>query len=357
MSGLFYKRKTLIPKTVAILSALMLLFPLAGCQKKSSQKEFTTFNYFDTVITFSGFPENDAEFEEASTLFDKLFEKYHKEFDIYNEYDGLQNICSINALNSEGAHEKCTVSADIIDLLRFSREMYELTSGMTNVAMGSVTGLWHTARETGLVPDDAALKEAAKHTSWDTIEIDPVNNTVFISDPLQTLDVGAVAKGYATELVARELISKGFTAYIINAGGTVRALGNKKADSSGSSELPWNAAIENPTLEGGYVAIVPLTDTVDNLSKAIATSGSYQRYFEAGGRRYHHIIHPDTLYPADHWSSVSVVCADAGVADALSTAFFNVATGDIEAFLDDVRTQYSIESLFLVTPDGRVVTF
>jgi thiamine biosynthesis lipoprotein len=182
------------------------------------------------------------------------------------------------------------------------------------------------------------LTEAAKHTDIECLVIDEENSTVTITDPAMTLDVGAIAKGYAVEMVARSLEERGITGYVINVGGNVRTVGAK------GDGTPWVAGIENPDTdaEEPYVAYLNLT------GESVVTSGSYQRYYLVNGKRFHHIIDAETLMPAEGFLSVSVVCKHSGQGDALSTALFCMT---LEEGLALVESLPDAEA-FWVLPDG-----
>ena len=172
------------------------------------------------------------------------------------------------------------------------------------------------------------LTEAAKHTNIDDIIIDEENCTVFLADPKMKLDVGAIAKGYAVEMVARMLESKGKDNYTVHVGGNIRTIG-KKANGE-----KWLAGIENPTgdPELPYIEYVRLN------SNAIVTSGSYQRYYYVDGKQYHHIIDGETLMPAERgFLSVSIICKDSGMGDGLSTALFCMNLEDGMALINSLE--------------------
>ena len=273
-------------------------------------------DYFDTVITITGYETSKEKFDRITNDIFAQFGEYHRLFSIYHRFDGLENLRTVNE-TSGGAHRMVEVDRKIIDLLEFSKEMYTATDGVMNVAMGSVLSLWHDYRtigkdnpESASLPPMQSLIDASKHTDIEDLVIDGQNCTVTLKDPAMTLDVGAVAKGYATERVAEYLEQKGITGYVLNAGGNVRAIGSKPDGEK------WTVGIENPNRDGDYLAYLQL----DGMS--LVTSGSYQRFYYVDGKPYHHIIHPQTLMPADDYLSVSVVCKDSGVADALSTALF-----------------------------------
>ena len=149
--------------------------------------------------------------------------------------------------------------------------------------------------------------------------IDEEASTVQITDPETRLDVGAIAKGYAVEQVCREAPA----GLLVSVGGNVRATG-PKADGQ-----PWVVGIQSPDGDGE-----DFLHTLELSQGSVVTSGDYQRYYTVDGVRYHHIIDPDTLLPAAYWRSVTIVCADSGLADALSTALFTLPQEEGQALLN-----------------------
>ena len=299
-------------RKLSLILAVVLVF--TGCvstpQPERKQYNATFLELFDTVTTVVGKAESQEAFTQtAQAVRDKLM-VYHRLFDVYHDYDGFNNLKTVN--DSAGI-APVEVDPIIIDLLLDCRTYYDLTGGRVNVAMGSVLKLWHDARNDALdepekaaLPDMEALREAAAHADMDKILIDRENNTVFLSDPDMRLDVGAVAKGWAAQRVAEESPA----GLLISVGGNVIATGPK--DEAGT---PWVVGINNP--DGGEYL-----HTIYNRDSSVVTSGDYQRFYVVDGAVYHHIIDPDTLMPAARWRSVTVVCGDSGLADALSTALF-----------------------------------
>ena len=297
--------------------ALLLLWALllSGCagvgEPEPKQYNATFLTLFDTVTTIVGLAEDEAVFTEtAQAIHDELL-VYHQLFDIYNDYEGLNNIKTIN---DNAGIAPVLVDPIIIDLLLDCKEYYELTGGLVNVAMGSVLRIWHEARNDSLndianayLPDPAALEAAAEHMDISCIVIDEEASTVFITDPDARLDVGAVAKGWAAQRVAEKAPS----GLLISVGGNVCATGAK--DERGT---PWRVGIQNPDGGESYLHTLNITNL------CVVTSGDYQRCYMVDGKIYHHIIDPATLYPSEYWRSVTIVCADSGLADALSTALF-----------------------------------
>lgn len=334
----------MIKKALSLFLIIVIcLTSFIGCTQKSQYK-YISFEYFDTVSTIVGYEASERNFKAVINGVVDLLGEYHKLFDIYNEYDGIVNLCTLNKL-VDGQHQKLKVDRRIIDMLLYAKEMYDLTDGRMNVAMGSVLSIWHDYREAGSLqpvkaelPPMDMLQEASKHTDINSIVIDEENSTVWISNPHTKLDVGAIAKGYAVEMVAKMLKEKGKTNYTLNIGGNIRAIGTKENGDE------WKTGIENPNDSSGYIEYVTIA------GQAIVTSGSYQRYYIVNGKRYHHIIDRETLMPADRgYLSVSVICEDSGMGDGLSTALFCM---DLDEALAFVNSLDGVEAMF-VTEDEQ----
>ena len=306
----------------AVAMGLILSLLLTGCGmsgKKKKQYQVTYLDVFDTVTGISAQAESEAAFRQQAEQIHENLLRYHQLFDIYNDYAGLNNLKTVN--DSAGI-APVAVDSQIIRLLKDCRDYYALTDHVVNVAMGSVLRLWHEARTAGLenparaaLPGEEALKKAAGHTDWTAVEIDEEAGTVYLSDPELRLDVGAVAKGWAAQRAA-ETAPEG---YLISVGGNVCATGPK--DDSGT---PWVVGITDPGGSTEYLHTLSIT------GGAIVTSGDYQRFYVVDGVSYHHIIDPKTLYPAERFHSVTVICQDSGLADALSTALFVLPREDGE---------------------------
>ncbi len=332
-----------------LIVALLLVqsFSLAGCDKKPKLNKFTDyyFDYFDTVTTIIGYEETEEEFKAICEDIKELLWEYHQLFTIYNRYEGVNNLVTINDL-VDGKHTEVSVDEKIIDMLTFAKEMYVKTDGNVNIAMGSVLKIWHVYRNAGLddptnaeLPPIEKLQEAAKHTNIENLIIDEEKNTVYLADPEMTLDVGAIAKGYAAERIAEELEGKGITGYLLNLGGNVRTIGD-------TGEKPWNVGIENPDTaneENPYIEFLHLS------GESLVTSGTYQRFYVVNGENYHHIIDPATLMPGTKYRSVSVLTDDSGLGDAMSTALFLM---DYEKGLELVKATSNVEAMW-VMPDGE----
>ena len=310
--------------------SLVLILLLSGCSPAPKQYTATYFTLFDTVTTIIGTAESEEAFrQDAQRAYERL-ERYHKLFDIYNEYEGMNNLKTVN---DYAGIAPATVDPDIINLLQICKIYHDITDGKVNVAMGSVLRLWHEARTKGLqdpenasLPDAAALSQAAEHTDFDKVIIDGKANTVYISDPEMSIDVGAIAKGWAAHMTQGIYTSENT---LISVGGNVCISGPKQDDT------PWVIGIQDPDDPNAYLHTLALRD----LGYAVATSGDYQRTYTVDGKAYHHIIDPATQMPPALWRSVTVVCYNAGLADALSTALFLLPLEEGQALAEQCNAE------------------
>ena len=279
------------------------------------------FSFFDTVsYVYSYAGDSEADFTENCDEVAAILEDYHHLFDIYYEYSGINNLRTIN-LGAGG--EPVEVDQRLIDFLLYAKELYTLTGGEMNIMMGAVLRPWHDSRsaasddpQNARIPTMDELTEANAHTDISLLEIDDENNTVRISDPLASIDVGALGKGYATEMAAKRLQELGVTSYVLNIGGNIRIVGTKP-DGSG-----WRTGVKDPQDPDLYAIYINLANT------SCVTSGVYERFFTVDGVRYHHIIDKDTLMPSEYFTSLTVITEDSGLADALSTALFSMSYED-----------------------------
>lgn len=317
----------MVKKIIPLLLALVLL---SGCGEKEKQVYQTVFlDVFDTVTTLRGYEESEQAFQQRAEQVHQALQEYHNLFDIYNDYPG-----GLKRVNDNAGLSPVQVDRAVLDLLKDCRDYYELTQGRVNVAMGSVLYLWHEAREAGLndpehaaLPEMEKLKEAAKHTSFDTVLFDEQAGTVFLSDPSQRLDVGAVAKGWTAQRVS-QLLPEG---YMLNVGGNVCTRGVKPGGGK------WNIAVQSPNAGEDNLCVVSLA------GQSLVTSGDYQRSYTVDGKSYHHIIDPDTLMPSEYWRSVTILCDDSGLADCLSTTLFLLPLEEGKALAE----QYNVEVMWV----------
>ena len=340
----------------ALLAGVLCLSLLAGCApKKKELTRYSTVFYdvFDTVTQVIAYCENEEEFNAQMSALHADLAAYNQLYDIYNDYPGVANVKTINDNAGKAPVE---VDERILSMLELADRMYQTTNGKLNIAMGSVLSIWHDYREAAAVnetdadnrlPSTEELEAAAQHCDINNIIIDENAKTVYLADPEMSLDVGSVGKGYAVEMVCQAAEARGLTSALVSVGGNLRAIGTKPDGSqwTGGVENPWNAS-------DVYTAGSMLGDPINMSDMALVTSGDYQRYYVVDGTRYHHLIDPDTLFPATYFNGVTVLCSDSGLADCLTTGLF---CQPLEDGLKIVESLDGVEAMWC-TPDQQIIS-
>lgn len=353
-----------LKKLVLSLLSLSMMMIMTGCSKKYELMSHYITGPFDTITTYMSYVSSEDEFNEQCDYIEEQLNYYDQLFDKYNTYNGMNNLKTINDNAGKKAIE---VDQPLIDLLNLSIERNQKISSKVNIAFGSVINIWHDYREeaeshdgVGTVPSDVELEKANQHTSIDSIEIDEKKKTVYINDALASIDVGATAKGYAIELIKDGLIEMGVDNFLLSGGGNVASHGQRKIQKEGEFYLDdcadkFCVGIESPQ-DGNYAASADDPDSENEAvlvvqGESIVTSGDYQRFYQdVNGVRYHHLIDPETLYPAVHFRSVSIITEDSGLADFLSSAVFLM---EYEEGLKLVNSLDGVEAIWLLE-DGKI---
>lgn len=342
-----------------ILILLLVSSFVTGCKKKENnpyQKYSNSFfDTFDTSIRVVGYTKSEEDFDAYFERIHNRFQELHKLYDIYVSYDGINNIKTIN---DNAGIKPVKVEKEIIDLIIFAKEWYEKTDGKTNIAMGPVLRIWSQYREeaeydplNAKIPPMEELMEANKYTDINKIIVDAEESTVYLKDKKMNLDVGAVAKGYATEIVSKEIMAEGFESGMISAGGSnVRVLG-KPLD--GVRER-WGIGLQDPD-KFIFSDDTELLDTVFINDASIVTSGDYQRYYVVDDKIVHHLIDSQSLMPGEYFRVVTVITKDSGLADFLSTTVFLMPYEKgrkLVDSLDDVEALWVMKDGTIEATDG-----
>lgn len=336
---------------------------LAGCSgrqaasstgednKDATYARTSTEQIFDTVYAYQEYGASNSTAKKHFEDSEKLLKQYNDLYDIYNSYDGLNNLKTVN---DNAGKKPVKVDQKIIDMLKMAKDFYGYSDGEFDITMGSLLNVWHTYREEGIklnekgelgkLPSDDELKKAAVHKGWDKVQIDEKAKTVYITDPDVSLDVGGIAKGYAAEMTAKAMEKDGMKSGVINVGRNIRLVGMK---SDGSD---WNVGIADPSgsMPNGILAIK------EDHPLSVVTSGDYERYYKAeDGNIYPHIIDPQTMYPAKDYHSVTILTEDSGAADCLSTTLFTMSVEEgkqvLKKYTED--TGKDAQAVWIMDPD------
>ena len=312
-------KKRIISSILIFTLSLSFLFSCSKNEKQTAE----SFEYFDTYSTLTVYCD-EREFSEYSKEFKTTLKKYHELFDIYNSYEGITNLKS---LNEQAKKAPVKISDELFNALAYSKELCALTAGKFNPALGAITSIWHKVRssandsnESLILPSEETVSTALLHTNPEALILNSTEKTAFFKDSELLLDLGGIAKGYVASLLSKRLIELGCESFLLNLGGNVIAQGERH------DGTPWNIGIENPFDDKSLGFSEPLALS----NSTLVTSGSYQRFFTYNGKVYSHIIDTETGYPSDRFSSVSVLAPSdySGLADALSTALFCMSYED-----------------------------
>lgn len=247
-------------------------------------------------------------------------------------------------INRQAGSREVEVSPATLEVLGLALRYGDLSGGALDVTVTPLMEAWGFGgdehEEVARLPSEAELEEARALVDYRRVEV-RADGKVFLPEAGMALDLGAVAKGYAVERAAATLREAGVRGALINAGGTVKGIGNRP------DGRPWRVGLQDPLRPEEVMNIISLAD-----GEAVVTSGDYQRFIEVDGRRYSHIIDPATGYPAERLASVTIVGGDAFVADALSTAVFVMGFEDGARLLSAERGT----EMVAVTKDGQKLT-
>ena len=309
-----------------LLTATFLSILLSGCGRELSRTEFL----LGTVCTIRIWGGNEADLDAA--------------FDRIREIEELMSRhipgSDVNRI-STGGPGGTLVDTSTCTVIRRALDFGRLSGGLFDITLAPVVDLWGFGTDRAAVPAAETLEAALPLVDYRRIEVR--DGCTVVTGEGQGIDLGGIAKGYASHECARVLAERGVDRALVNLGGNVFALGEKKDGS------PWTIGIQDP-LEptGSSLGILEIS------GGAVVTSGIYERFFEEDGKRYHHILDPGTGYPVDNnLSGVSVSIASGLDADALSTSLFLLG---IERGCDLLRSFPGSGAVF-VTKDREVVTF
>ncbi len=312
-----------------------ILFSLIILLTTSCSETKFTHDYWimDTYCTVTLYGQTDNNTKE---LVSETLEKYEKELLIK---DGSKSFFA-DADNCE-----IPISKDISEMLKICKQISELTEGAFDLSIAPLTKLWDIQNRTTL-PTESEIESAKLLVGYKNIIIE--DSTVTLLNKDTGLDIGAVGKGYAGEKAAKTFKSKGYTAGILNLGGNVTVFGENPNREDGFFLI----GIKNPLSLSDIYCSVKVKDT------NIVTAGGYERYFKHEGKQYHHIIDPQTGYPAENGiKSVTIVCSNGIIADALATAIYVSGTDKASDILNEIKKQYSDIAAIIYTDENSIITY
>lgn len=266
--------------------------------------------------------------------------------DIDKELKDIENQLSVRVADSEvtmlnrnyAPGGKYKLSETLLSYLEEEMQLCEDTKGAYNPCIRPITNLWGIEDGETTVPSDESIQKALSYCNTDNMEL--CEDGIIFQEANMMLDFGATGKGLACDRVRKVLETSEADGAVISIGGSICVYGDK------GDNKPWHIGIQDPRgEEGDVLGIVDVDGTM-----TISTSGDYEKYFEADGVRYHHIIDPNTGYPADSGLiSVTVICENGLLSDGLSTACFVMGLDDAMEY----AKSHEVDMIF-VTKDKKV---
>lgn len=318
---------------------LLLAVGMTGLYRQRSREYVSEQFLMDTLVSIRVYGHDP---EELRTAVAAAYEEMHRIADLADRFPSpgtsACNLSDVCRINEQAGIAPVRVDADTLAMLALAQTYHDLSAGAFDVTIGPLMDLWGFTGRNPQVPSPAAIAAALTLVDNSRLQVNAAEQTVYLQRGGMKLDLGAVAKGYATEKALQALVRHGIKKALIDAGGNIRVLGSNVRD------IPWRIGIKDPRQAETMVAVLALEDA------AAVTSGDYYRYFEADGHRYHHILDPRSGYPASDNRSVTVICKDAGLGDVLSTAFFVLKGEEAVALAEKIGVD-----LFLMNAQGHIL--
>ncbi|EFU43164.1 ApbE family lipoprotein [Paenibacillus vortex V453] len=322
-----------------VMSAILLI-GLIGCASTTDRKEAAVstapaterYFIFDTIVSLRVYDERmtSQHFDEVRGLLEQIDQRMNR----------LLAGSEIDQVNQEAGASAVSVSEETFKVVQTAVDYAAASGGHFDPTIGPIVDLWGIDSEHADVPEDRKLTAAMQKIDYKNVTLDPSSHAIMLKKKGMSLDLGAIAKGYAADVIADYLQQQDFKSAIIDLGGNVLAMGAKPNGS------PWNIGIQDPGEQRGQHL-----GTLEVVNKTIVTSGVYERFFESEGNVYHHILSPFTGYPVDNdLLSVTIVTETSMDADAMSTSVFSLGLAEGRRFIE---SRDDAEAIF-VTKDHQI---
>lgn len=317
-------------RALCILLCLAFVMPFASCRANERQEK--TFFLMDTLISVTLY----ASEKEAAPIFgecERLLTEYEN---LWSRTKPESDIGRFNAAGNSIELDPRTAS-----LIAQAVQVSQKTNGAFDITVAPLVNLWQASEEQGILPTDSQMQNALALVGAQGITLS--GNVLQKSNPNVQIDLGGIGKGAAISALIDYLEDSGVRGGLVSFGSNVAVFGEKP------DGKPYRIALRNPKSESGYAGALTMQK-----GEVLSVSGDYERYYTIDGAQYHHILDPETGYPAaSGLCSVAVICSDGALADALSTALFVMGKEKSLAFYESKI--YNFEAIFIDT-NGNVTT-
>ncbi|MCI5535434.1 MAG: FAD:protein FMN transferase [Clostridiales bacterium] len=327
----------------AVLLTAVIIIPQTGCGGKEpvSGSEFC----LDTSCEITIYDMEGMSEDKAAGIIDQAFAEIREYENMLSRTVEGSDVYRINHADGKSTE----VSAETLDVIHTGLLMAELSGGKFDITVGALTDLWKFTSDNPSVPEDQEIRKALETVGYENITMK--GNEVGLSDSETRIDLGGVAKGYIADKTGEYMEAQGVTKAIINLGGNITAIGEKEEDT------PWTIGIERP-----YSDRSEIVGSIKVSDKTVVTSGIYERQFVEDGVRYHHVLDPQTGYPAEtdlEAVTITAVKGNSGFCDSLSTACLILGKEKAHRLvlkLQDEYPQMEIEAAFIDKNDNIAQT-
>ena len=281
-------------RIVIYVTTVLLLFLIVGCSPGGKKMYKDTRVSLYTIVTVTVYADSK---QDATIAIDETFNEMDRLGKLLNFYSDDSEVSKINQM---AGIKPVKVSQDTVQVIKKALYISKVTDGAFDITIGAIVKLWDFEKK--ILPDEKDIKAKLHLVNYKNVVIDENKSTVFLKRKGMKIDLGGIAKGYATDRAVEVLKEHGIREGIVVVGGEVKPFG-KKPDGEA-----WRVGIRNPdqkVKEDEVFAIIELD------GKAISTSGGYEKFFVKDGKTYHHILDPATGYPAYGCKSVSIIAKDA----------------------------------------------
>ena len=345
-------------KFIILFFIVMLIIPQMGCKTQNNNAgiEKSSF-HLDTICKITVYSMEGLEDFDEKGQKEEILSLITEAFKLCDDYENIlsktKEGTDIYRINHAGG-QAVEVSDTAIEVINKGIEYGSISNGRFDITIGAVTDMWNfhgtdeDGNKTGTVPDMSQLSEKASHVDYRNIIID--GNTVRLADPDAQIDLGGIAKGYIADKLADFLEENGVTSAIVYLGGNIVVIGEKGESITNGKGTMFEVGIGDPSSEVGE-----LLGTVSCKDMTVVTSGTYERYFEADGKKYHHVLDPDTGFPVDtDLLSVTVISSKGHSGDCEGLSTVCLALGK-EKGTELIKSMEGFEAIFVDT-DNKVTT-
>lgn len=286
-----------------IITLLAILLLAVGCGNPFAPKPYKETQFMmDTVIEITAYG------PKAEPAVKAAFAEFRKYQDLSDRFNPDSQVAEINRMAGKQA-----VQADpvLIRMVLDSKAAAAKLGGLFDISVGALTELWGVGHKGEFIPSEEEIKRTLTLVDYRLVLVDEGKGTIYLAREGMAIDLGGIAKGYATDRAVEVLKAQGVTSALINAGGNVRVIGNRPDGKA------WRVGVQHPRNSDGVAAKLALTDW-----DTMETSGDYQRYFLKDGIRYSHILDPRTGRQPRTVASVTMVSKDSTDGEFLGKALF-----------------------------------